>query len=91
MPGLGKELRRRLGGRPEARLLLDALLQLAPGFIQSSAALADRMIARSAGGEGVAAGEHKLAGFMALGGATDSCYMWRADGPLLQIRGGRSR
>lgn len=88
MPGLGKELRRRLGQRPEARLLLDALLQLAPGFIQASAALADRMMSRFARDEAAPGGERKLPGFMALGGATDSCYMWRADGPLLQIRGG---
>jgi hypothetical protein len=83
MPGLGTELRRRLAEPGKARAL-DALLQLAPGFVQCTPALADRMLGRL-GGPSAAGVRGRLPGFMALGGMPDSCYMWRADGPLVQI------
>jgi hypothetical protein len=91
MPGLGKELRRRLGPRPELRLLLDALVQLAPGFVQCMPALSDRMLSRfaAAGPASLSADAPRppLPAFLAFGGAADSCYMWRREGPLLEIRG----
>lgn len=86
MPGLGKELRRRFGGRPERALLLDSLVQLAPGFVQCMPALGDRMLAGAVRRQQEGAPRRQLPSFMALGGAVDSCYMWRAGGPLLQIR-----
>jgi hypothetical protein len=94
MPGLGRELRTRLGDRPEADGVLDALLQLAPGFVQCTPALTDALLARVAEAQQAAAGKEKteggdgpgIPGFLAVGGAVDSCYMWRRDGPLVQIR-----
>jgi hypothetical protein len=86
MPGLGSELRRRLGGREEVRPLLDALLQLAPGFVQCTPALADGTLSRSATSAAAGSASGGMPEFLALGGAADSCYMWRRDGPLLQIR-----
>jgi len=88
MPGLGAALRGEFGSENESRLLLDALLQLAPGFVQCMPALTDRMVAQLARKPGGASGEGRrpIPDFLALGGATDSCYMWRAGGPLLQVR-----
>ena len=89
MPGLGNALRAELGGRAECRRLLDALLQLAPGFIQCMPTLTDSMISQMAARSGEreeAAGRRSLPDFLALGGATDSCYMWRAGGPLARVR-----
>lgn len=84
MPGLGNALRGRLAAEAEAQRLLDALLQLAPGFVQCMPALTDRIMVQlgqlpTGGSE---RGRGSLPGFLALGGATDSCYMWRAGGPL---------
>jgi hypothetical protein len=85
MPGLGNALRAELGGRAECRRLLDALLQLAPGFIQCMPTLADSMISRLGARSG-GRGGRSLPDFLALGGATDACYMWRAGGPLTRVR-----
>lgn len=84
MPGLGTELRGMLGGRPDATRMLDALLQLAPGFVQCTPALSDRMFdqVKESEGKGVS---HGMPRFLASGGGTDSCYVWRRGGPLLQI------
>lgn len=88
MPGLGGALRAELAGHEDAQRLLDALLQLAPGFVQCTPALTDRMITRLAQRPtgGGPRGREGLPDFLALGGATDSCYMWRAGGPLVPIR-----
>jgi hypothetical protein len=85
VPGLGSELRRRFAGCPGDAPLLDALLQLAPGFVQCTPALTDRLLS-SLGGSGRFEGE--LPGFLGVGGAVDSCYMWRGDGPLARLRPG---
>ncbi len=84
MPGLGSELRGLLGARPEAARMLDALLQLAPGFVQCTPALSDRMFdqVKASEARGV---RHGMPRFLASGGGTDSCYIWRRGGPLLQI------
>ena len=89
LPGLGKKLRRRFEARPEAAYgFLDACLQLAPGFVQCTPALADRMfdpLAASAAAR--ATGKPpKIPSFLTSGGGANSCYMWREDGPLVQIR-----
>ncbi len=92
MPGLGTTLRQALGEREEAKLLLDSMVQLAPGFVQCTPALTDHLItaraaARAEGRESPAkpsaAGEALM-----LGGGADSCYMWRKGGPLLTLRMG---
>jgi hypothetical protein len=84
MPGLGTELRGLLGARPEAARMLDALLQLAPGFVQCTPALSDRMFDRLKPSESQGV-RHGMPRFLASGGGTDSCYIWRRGGPLLQI------
>ena len=85
----------RLGDRAEASGVLDALLQLAPGFVQCTPALTDAVLGRVAAAQEAATRRSEpadaearpsLPSFLALGGAADSCYMWRRDGPLLQIR-----
>jgi hypothetical protein len=89
MPGLGGALRAGLADQPDAHRLLDALLQLAPGFVQCTPALTDRLIAQlgqGPSGATPAPDRRVLPDFLALGGATDSCYMWRAGGPLVPIR-----
>lgn len=84
MPGLGTHLRGLFGDDPEAARLLDALLQVAPGFVQCTPALSDRMFdhlsAKETGGV-----SHGMPRFLASGGGADSCYIWRQGGPLLKI------
>ncbi len=85
IPGLGKELRRRFEARPEAAYgFLDACLQLAPGFVQCTPALADRifdpLVASAAKGK-----LSKVPHFLTRGGGANSCYMWREEGPLVQV------
>lgn len=65
----------------EDTLLLDATLQLAPGYVQVMAAVMDRWLAKrrdDAEKPGPPAG--------AIGGMADSCYMWRSEGQMIQIR-----
>src|SRR5262249_16481326 len=62
---------------PADRLLAPALLHLAPGFVQCPALFAEH----APRGEGSA----REALPFPTGGYTDSCYMWRAGGPLVQI------
>lgn len=86
LPGLAGRLFRLLPD-PGERLLLDALLQLAPGYIQVTAAVMDRWLegrSPSAGARSPGA----LREVSSLGGLPDSCYMWRADGPLHRKRAG---
>lgn len=78
MAGLGGELRRRFSDRPDAEVLRDALVHLAPAFVQCIAALGDRFLARERDGGPPA--------FLGVGGRVDSCYMWRDEGALIQIR-----
>lgn len=89
MPGFGKEARRQLGADPANRLLADALAQVAPGFVQCTPALTDRMIqqiVRNRGEGGGAMGDSVLPEFMTRGGGKNACYMWREDSPLLTAR-----
>jgi hypothetical protein len=89
MPGFGKEARRQLGADHTNRQLLDALIQVAPGFVQCTPALADRMIQQLVRnrGEGGGAGRGALLPeFMTRGGGMNACYMWREDSPLLTAR-----
>ncbi len=72
-------------GRAEDRLLLDALLNLAPGLIQVLTALTDRPSPPGDSGneQGLGGGLMEVVG---MGGREDSCYMWRKGSPLMQIR-----
>jgi len=89
IPGMAGRLFGLLSDDPKARPLLDLLLQIAPGFIQIIATLMDDYFQQreqspsntapnaSSGRPGVAA----------VGGNTNSCYMWRQDGYLETNRG----
>ena len=77
LSGLAAELLRRFGARPELRLLLDALLSVAPGFIQCAPPLLDPIFA-AGGGERATSAARALG----IGGLPDSCYMWRRGGAL---------
>jgi hypothetical protein len=61
------------------QLLQDGLLQLAPGYIQVVAAMADQWIASMREGNDDQA-------VKPMGGMADSCYIWRSDGPLMPKR-----
>lgn len=90
IPGLARRLFGLLSEAPEDGLLLEAMLQLAPGHIQVMAAVMDRWFARNASEVGAAGagGEpraQKPAGLPEvgnIGGMPDSCYMWRSGGAL---------
>lgn len=71
--GLGQYVAEAYADEPEARVLQDGLAQLAPGYIQILAAVADQWLARSAAGDPDAAAKP-------LGGHIDSCYIWREGG-----------
>jgi hypothetical protein len=75
--GVSAALLAGLGDRPDDRPLLDGLLMLAPALIQCVAALSDGWPALAAQG----------AWIVGMGGQPDSCYMWRAGGPLQRARG----
>jgi hypothetical protein len=87
IPGLARRLFGLLGRDPEDGLLLDAMLQLAPGHIQVLAAIMDRWYAE-AGAASVSGrvGGAELPEIGRIGGMQDSCYMWRKDGPLAATR-----
>src|SRR5206468_9619712 len=61
-----------LGRRDADRPLCDGVLMLAPALIQCVAALSDAWPALAAAGKWI----------VGMGGHPDSCWMWRADGPL---------
>ncbi len=92
MPGLGTALRQALGEREDAQRLLDSMVQLAPGFVQCTPALSDRLItqreADRAAGREMPAKPSAAGEALMLGGGADSCYMWRRGGPLLTLRMG---
>jgi hypothetical protein len=80
IPGMAGRIFKLLGGEARYRPILDNLLMFAPGFIQVTAALMDEYFEereRSADPETVAS-----PAVARLGGNTDSCYMWRREGPL---------
>ena len=75
--GLGAELVARFGREPEAAPRLDALLSLAPGYVQCVAAVSDLF------------GPDGPTPSAAVGPPPDSCFMWRQGGALQALRGGR--
>ncbi len=75
IPGLAKRVFGLFEAPADAPPLEDALLQLAPGFIQIVAALMDDYFEqRARSGSGGGAAEPAVS---SLGGNTNSCYMWR--------------
>jgi len=76
MPGLGSRLFGALATAPERRVLLDALLHLGPGFLQSIAPLGEALLGQPGAPPPVAG----------VGGNPNACYMWRNGGAMEQRR-----
>ena len=85
MHGLAPELLRRYGANSAHEPLLAALINFAPGFVQSLATRVTRMMEQGAR-EGGGRGTLDLSG---IGGLPDSCYMWRTGGCLTKRRQAR--
>ncbi|MCH2170720.1 DUF2889 domain-containing protein [Myxococcota bacterium] len=73
---------------PADRLVLEGLLEVAPGFIQCLAALMDRTESM---GLSDGSGNGRRTDLATIGGREDSCYMWRRESPLLKVREERMR
>ena len=85
LSGMAAALFERLGGRAETRLLLDALLQFAPGLIQCFAARTEGLLMRiTENGGRRTPGD--LPRELSVGGTPGSCYIWRADGVMSKQR-----
>ena len=88
IPGLARRIFGALGHSPEDRLLTDALLQLAPGYIQVLATLMERFFT----GQSAASDDDPLSqestdvSVASIGGMPNSCYMWRDGGRLGAMR-----
>lgn len=79
IPGMAARIFKLLGEAPSQKPVMDGLLQLAPGFIQITAALMDHHSLRSS--TGASASEPASPSVAGIGGMPDSCYMWRKDSP----------
>ncbi|MEZ4333019.1 MAG: DUF2889 domain-containing protein [Myxococcota bacterium] len=94
LPGMARRIFDRLGEDESKRTLQDTLLQLAPGFIQITAALMDHTLRRPIAGPGAAADatpdrqddDPATPSVAGIGGMPDSCYMWRRDSPYTIAR-----
>ena len=71
MSGFGPALVQRFASEPDDAPFLDAVLNLAPGYVQCVAAVTDLFLP---------GGRHESAG--GLGAWPDSCFMWRSGGAL---------
>lgn len=88
IPGLAGRLFA-LYPEPEERVLLDACLQLAPGYIQVMAAVMDRWLAQMAESQQdtpISGSEIVMAEVGNVGGMPDSCYIWRSGGSMASRR-----
>lgn len=81
--GMAARLFERFGSETADRALLDALLNLAPGQIQSMASLANRMMERF---KASSTDKASVPNEFSVGGMADSCYMWRSDGASSRLR-----
>ena len=95
VPGLAKRLFAIFDAAGD-RLLLDAGLQLAPGYIQVMAAVMDRWLGQAKQGDRLPdpagpSGRTSMGDVGNIGGMPDSCYMWRSDGPMASQRAVRQR
>lgn len=84
--GFAARVMQSCGSDPAQSLLLDALLQLAPGHFQVLAALADQWLAASLGQP-----EEERAGMPSPDAMQANCYVWRPDGVLGSPRQGGRR
>ena len=75
MAGMSKRLLEELAGHASDRAFLDALLMLAPGFVQCLASLSERWPAK----------EKANPSLLGVCGRANSCYMWRNGGPLQRV------
>lgn len=94
MPGFGKAVREQLDADRDSRQLVDALVQIAPGFVQCVPAMSDRMfqaLARERTRGGPGGDGARVPAFLDTGGGVNACYMWREDSPLLGIAPGAAR
>ncbi|MGE4608416.1 MAG: DUF2889 domain-containing protein [Myxococcota bacterium] len=87
MARLAAKLLGRYGDTPERFLLLDCLLQLAPGYVQVMAALMEKWFETSSGSGFKLSDSDGEPGAGAVGGTADSCYIWRSGGPMSDGRG----
>ncbi len=78
IPGLAKRIFGLTSDDPDRKVLQDALLMFAPGFIQISAAQMDLFFEEQA----MARSEGKEPEVARLGGNPGACYMWRENGPI---------
>ena len=81
MQGLAPELLRRYGADASREPLLAALINFAPGLVQSLSTRVIRMIEQEARG----GGRPNLAK-AGIGGIPNSCYMWRTGGRMTMMR-----
>jgi hypothetical protein len=70
--GFAAQCLARFGAPPEDRPVLDALLQVAPGFLQCMAGMSEAWPAASL----------RSGSRIGTGGHADACYMWRREGAL---------
>jgi len=83
IPGMAGRIFALFGDDASKKPVQDSLLQLAPGFIQITAALMDHQSLRRAGASAAEPASPSVAG---IGGMPDSCYMWRKDSPYAVSR-----
>ena len=74
MGGLGRKVLDTFGTQPAELPLVDALLMLAPGFLQCLASLSERWPERA----------KREASMLGVTGQPDSCWMWRRDGGVMR-------
>lgn len=88
LPGMARRIFDLIGDDASKRTLQDVLLQLAPGFIQITAALMDHSFRRPTAGSsaGARTEEPTTPSVAGIGGMPDSCYMWRRDSPFTVAR-----
>lgn len=82
MQGLAPELLRRYGTDSAREPLLAALINFAPGLVQSLSTRVTRMIEQEARG----GGHLSLGKGSGIGGFPDSCYVWRSGGRMTLMR-----
>ena len=80
IPGMAGRIFKLIGDRGDLQAVRDNLLQMAPGFLQITAAQMDEYFERR---EQTQPGETpEKPAVSDLGGNSDSCYMWRRDGAI---------
>ena len=87
MRGLAPELLSRYGDDTAREPLLAALLNFAPGYVQSLSMRVTRQIEQAARAASPVGGMEASG----LGGFPDSCYIWRCDGRMTRLRQARQR